>query len=81
MTSSPPPFRDLLRTYLAPLRGRAALLLLSLLASIALELVNPQILRSFIDRAQAGAPPSELTGLAGLFLGLALAFQLITIAQ
>lgn len=81
MTVAPPPFRALLRTYLAPLRGRVALLLVLLLAAIALELLNPLILRSFIDQAQAGAPLGALTRIAGLFLGLALAFQLVTVAQ
>jgi ABC-type multidrug transport system fused ATPase/permease subunit len=41
----------LLSTYLAPQRGKVALLGMLLALNIALQLINPQILRSFIDNA------------------------------
>ena len=43
----------LLRAYLLPQRGLVALMSLSLLLSIALTLVGPQIVRFFLDAAQA----------------------------
>ena len=52
-----------------------------LLSSIGLQIANPQLLRYFIDTAQN--PQSELRALfvaAGLFIGLALATQLLALA-
>ena len=52
-------YRRLLGTYLRPQRGRVTLLAALLLGSVALQLVNPQIIRYFIDATQrrgAGAP-------------------------
>ncbi len=51
-------YRDLLVTYLRPQRGRVALLAMLLLGDITLQLVNPQILRFFIDTARRGGSPS-----------------------
>ena len=58
----------LLGAYLLPQRGRLALLAALILAEIALRLINPQIIRIFIDTAQAGGPLSALTLAGGLFL-------------
>lgn len=66
-------YRSMLGTYLAPQRARVALLAALLLASIALQLISPQVIRSFIDATQAGAPASTLLGAAALFLVLAVA--------
>src|SRR5262249_61069022 len=52
-----------------------------LCAAITLELANPQILRAFIDRATSGAQLETLLQLAVLFLGVALAAQVITVAE
>lgn len=56
----------LLGAYLLSQRGRLALLAALILAEIALRLINPQIIRIFIDTAQAGGPLSALT-IAGIF--------------
>ena len=62
----------LLSQYIRPQKGRFGLLAVLLLGSIGLQLINPQIMRGFIDAALAQAPLKELV-LAGLaFLGIAL---------
>jgi ATP-binding cassette, subfamily B, bacterial len=71
----------LLARYLAPQRGRVALLALLLLGGIALELLGPQILRAFLDRAQGGGPLHELYLAAALFIGVALLSQLVVVAE
>jgi ATP-binding cassette, subfamily B, bacterial len=71
----------LLATYLKPQGRRTALLGLLLLASIALQLGAPQILRQFIDRALAGEPVSTLFWFAGLFLAVALLTQAINLGE
>ncbi len=58
----------LLRTYLLPQRGTVVLMAVSLTLSIALTLVGPQIVRFFLDSAQAKRPESELLTAAGLFI-------------
>src|SRR5690242_2154337 len=70
---------SLLVTYLRPQRRRVALLAALLLSSISLQLANPQLLRYFIDTAQAGGETSALFVAAGLFIGIALATQLISL--
>lgn len=57
----------LLRAYLLPQRGLVGLMSVSLIFSIALTLVGPQIVRFFLDAAQARRPESELLIAAGLF--------------
>ncbi len=61
-----------LARYLRAQRGKVLLLGLLLLGSISLELLNPQIVRRFIDAAQAGRPLAVLWQVALLFLGAAL---------
>ena len=70
---------NLLSTYLAAQRGRVLLLALLLLSMIGLELLNPQILRYFIDRVQGGAATGALVAAAGLFIGIALVQQTIAV--
>jgi ATP-binding cassette subfamily B protein len=72
-------YAAMLRRYLAPEAGKAALLALLLLIGIGLQLVNPQIIRSFIDAAISGAPPEGLVGTALLFLGVALVHQALSV--
>ena len=60
--------RKLLDKYFAPQRGRIALLASLVLADIVLRLLNPQIIRWFIDTAQAGGPLGALMNAAILFL-------------
>lgn len=70
--------------YLAPLRKKAALLAVLILAMISLQLVNPQIIRYFIDTATAtsvaGAKTQSLVWAALTFLGAALLLQGISVA-
>ncbi len=65
----------LLVTYLKPLWRRVLLLALLLLAGIGLQLLNPQILASFIDTAIAGGATTTLLLAGALFTGVALANQ------
>ena len=71
MLSSLLPYRNLLATYLGPQRRRVGLLALLLFTSIALELLNPQIIRFFIDAAQtASSGTLALAGLLFIVAGL-----------
>jgi ATP-binding cassette subfamily B protein len=72
---------DLLLTYLRPRWRQAALLAVLLFAGVGLQLVGPQLLRAFVDQAQAGAPVEALASAAALFLGLAVATQVVTVAE
>ena len=69
----------LLVKYLRPQRGRALLLALLLLTNIGLALLNPQIMRFFIDTALAGGALQTLIQAALLFLGIAIAGQALNI--
>ncbi|GHO98059.1 helicase [Reticulibacter mediterranei] len=69
--------RRLLVTYLKPLWGRVILLAILLIVSIGLQLVNPQVIRAFIDATQAGSPLSTLLLAAGIFLALAVSQRII----
>jgi ABC-type multidrug transport system fused ATPase/permease subunit len=73
--------RALLVDYLRPEWRRASVLGLLLLAGITLQLANPQIVKTFIDQAQAGAPPQRLVWIALLFLAVALLTQAATVAE
>lgn len=73
--------RVLLATYLRPEWPRAVLLGLLLFTGIGLQLANPQIVRTFIDQAQAGEPFERLVWIALLFIGVALLTQAMTIAE
>lgn len=66
--------------YLKPVKGRLALLLIMLLTSTGLQLLNPQIIKRFIDTAASGGVLTNLVQLAGLFLVVAVFNQLITVA-
>ena len=52
-----------------------------LLATIGLELANPQILRVFIDSATQGAEMDRLVSIGLVFLVVAVATQLVSIAE
>ncbi|MGD9893153.1 MAG: ABC transporter ATP-binding protein [Dehalococcoidia bacterium] len=73
-------YTDLLAGYLRPQRTRVAALSVLLLASVALPLVGPQIIRVFIDRAIDGAPVETLVLIAVLFIVVALATQAFQVA-
>lgn len=70
----------LLRRYLSPLRRRVALLSALLLAGIAFQVANPQLIRGFIDRATGDADLSVLLSLAAGFALLAVGHQALTVA-
>lgn len=71
----------LLKRYLGPLWRRTALLGVLLLLGVGLELVNPQIVRAFIDTAQAGGTLETLLGAALLYLGIAIVGQFVAVAD
>ncbi len=70
-------YRSLLVTYLRPQWRKALLLTLLLFVSIGLQLVNPQIVRHFIDAVRTGAAMTKLTDVALLFLAVALLGQVV----
>ncbi len=72
-------YRALLKTYLRPQWTKVALMGILLLISIALQLINPQLLGSFIDIAIHGGSYHTLLAIGGLFVGIALANQAITV--
>jgi ATP-binding cassette subfamily B protein len=71
----------LLVTYLRPQWYRTVLLALFLLLNIGLQLLNPQILRYFIDTALANGASLSLLWAALAFIGVALLNQAITVAS
>lgn len=74
-------YAQLLTTYLQPQWRQALLLLMLLLGSLGLELINPQLLRAFIDTARSDGALSVLTQIALLFLVVALGTQLVNVAE
>ena len=70
---------NLLVTYLSPQRSRVLLLAALLLASIALQLANPQIVSFFINTAQSGGPVEALTWAAVIFLVVAVVQQFVAL--
>lgn len=70
---------DLLAAYIRPQRGRFLLMAVWLVGSNALQVVNPQIMRGFIDAALAGEALSRLTTAALAFLGIALLQQAVSV--
>ncbi|HSJ55985.1 MAG TPA: ABC transporter ATP-binding protein, partial [Anaerolineae bacterium] len=66
---------NLIVRYIVPQRLPALGLVLLLMTGIALQVVNPQVMRQFLDTAQAGGPTGTLVQLALVFLGVALVQQ------
>ena len=71
---------NLLVDYLKPQRGRVAKLAIVLLSSIGLQILNPQILRYFIDTTVAGGSEQDLVRAALLFTCVALVTQVLAVA-
>jgi ATP-binding cassette subfamily B protein/ATP-binding cassette subfamily C protein len=71
---------DLLINYLKPQSPRVMLLAVLLFGSIGLQLLNPQILRYFIDTATSGGTLETLMETALLFFGVALVTQIVSVA-
>lgn len=69
---------DLLFNYLKPLWLKVLLLAVLFLADIGLQLVNPQIMRYFIDTAQSGGVLQKLTFAALLFIGVSLISSVVS---
>lgn len=65
--------------YLKPHRPKASLLAVILLTTIALQLVNPQLIKLFIDSATEGEPASALVPLAIAFMAIAVVHQLLAV--
>ena len=67
----------LLLKYLRQQKGIVALASVLILTNIGLQLVNPQIMRYFIDEAVAGSPLGRLVVAAGVFIAVALVQQFV----
>jgi ATP-binding cassette subfamily B protein len=74
-------YRRLLGRYLGPQRGHVVLLGLLLLGSIGLSVVNPLVMRYYIDRATARDRLELLIAAAIVYLVVALVIQAISIAS
>lgn len=70
----------LLAQYLRPQKRQAGVLAVLLLAGLALQIANPQIISHFIDTATHNGSDRELTLTAIVFLAFALTQQAVTIA-
>ena len=71
----------LLVRYLRPQLGQTLLLLLILCINILLQLINPLIMRRFLDSALAGGAMEFLTRLALLFIGIAAVQQVAAVSS
>lgn len=69
----------MLAKYVGPQWLRAWALALFLLGSIVLQLINPQVMRAFLDTAQAGGAQDRLLRWAFLFIGVALVRQVASV--
>lgn len=69
------PYLRLFSGYLRPYRRTAVLLAFVLASTIALQLVNPQLIKAFIDRAVAGDDVGTLIPIAAAFMAIAIAHQ------
>ena len=70
---------SLLANYLKPLRPRVVLLSFVLFSTIALQLVNPQLIKRFIDGAIDGRDASALIPIAVTFMLIAVGQQALAI--
>lgn len=68
---------ELLKTYLSPHRPKVIFLGFFLLSGIVLQVINPQILRRFIDSALSGGGDTLLINTGLLFIGIVLLTQII----
>ncbi len=71
---------DLLGGYFMRQKERFALLTVLLLGSIGLQVVNPQIVRYFIDTAMAGEAGGTLAVAALAYIGIALFQQVVSVS-
>jgi ABC-type multidrug transport system fused ATPase/permease subunit len=73
--------RDLVASYLRPERPRLAVLGGLFAVGIGLQLANPVLAGTFIDRATAAAPFSDLVRIAAAFLAVAVLSQVASVAE
>jgi ATP-binding cassette, subfamily B, bacterial len=73
-------YRRLLSRYLGPQKGRTLLMAFFVFGGIAAQLVNPQIIRYFLDAAKAGEAGNRLVNAALVFMGLAILQQAFGLA-
>lgn len=76
-----PAVRGFVAAYLRPHRLRLVLLAVLFFAGIGLQLANPLLAKTFIDRASAGAEFNDLVRIAAVFLAAALLTQVATVAE
>jgi ATP-binding cassette, subfamily B, bacterial len=72
-------YAQLLAKYLKPQWGRMTALGLLLTGGIAMQLISPQLIRQFLDTAENGGSLESLWLVAGLFIGISLIHQLLTV--
>lgn len=77
---APKPYGSLLKTYLRPQTPRVVLLSVLVLGGIALQLINPQLVRRFLDGVEAGQTVRELLLTAVLFTTIALLAQALKLS-
>ena len=77
--TQPSRLRKLLSQYLLPHRGLLSSLAVLLFSSIGLQLLNPQIMRGFIDAARSEGPLEQVVRTGFLFLGVAVGQQVLSI--
>ncbi|MBN2549373.1 MAG: ABC transporter ATP-binding protein [Anaerolineales bacterium] len=70
---------QLLSAHIRPQQGRFIWMAILLLGSIGLQIVNPQIMRTFIDAALAGTAIQNLVIAALAFIGIAILQQIISV--
>jgi ATP-binding cassette subfamily B protein len=78
-TNSISHYKIMLSRYLLPRKKSLFALALLLFSSIGLQLINPQIIRYFIDTAQSDKALQPLYYAAALFIGFSLIQQLISV--
>jgi len=72
-------YREMLEKYVFTQRKLLIKMAALLLISIALQLINPQVIRYFIDTAQGEGSLKPLYIAAGLFIGFSLVQQLVSV--
>jgi ATP-binding cassette subfamily B protein/ATP-binding cassette subfamily C protein len=71
---------SLLANHIKPQKGHFTLLTALLFGSIGLQIVNPQIMRTFIDLAKAGATMEPLVIAAVAFISITLVQQVVSVS-
>ena len=72
-------YREMLVMYLSPHKRQMGVLAVLLFGNIGLTLVNPQIIRHFIDTAKSGGALEVMTWAAVLYMGVALGTQVLAV--